>query len=74
MNAAVLWSLRYKTEKSTPAGCEALAWETCPLCGALAAVGFEPGSSDVAVECTAGCEVPPELAARLMKIVKSARA
>lgn len=56
-----------------PAASEDLAWDTCPLCGALAAVGREPAGG-VDVECTAGCSVSPALAASLFSIMESVRA
>lgn len=70
------WSRVFANEPDAApsTGCEALAWDFCPMCGGLAAVGQEPGSDDVGVECTAGCSIPPGLAARLFSIVESARA
>jgi hypothetical protein len=35
---------------------ERVSWETCPLCGGRAAVGWADGSP-VEFDCPAGCEV-----------------
>jgi hypothetical protein len=63
MMSARQWLIYSHEVNDAATACETLSWEKCPICGALAAVGRQPGSTDVAVECTAGCAVPVDLVA-----------
>jgi hypothetical protein len=58
---------------------ERVSWEVCPRCGSLAAVGWAPVSvaADVAgtsrpveFDCIAGCQVDPDVLARVYRFLR----
>jgi hypothetical protein len=63
MTARALLALQHQADAASPVRGEELTWDSCPICGSLAAVGRDAGS--MTMECTNGCPVTPALVATL---------
>lgn len=63
MTARALLALQHQADAASPIPGEELTWDSCPVCGSLAAMSRDRGG--VTVECTNSCPLTPALIAVL---------